>query len=654
MNRSVPRLSLGNVKAVNPKDVMPTLVEQIGDPSESPSAQKQLPLPFPEPAPREKAPPSSAIERKRLIRAPKLKAPKSKADAIETKSSPAVEPTSSENKPQTREAAQRQQPPSDIRPEPSQSNECREDDGLTKMSKGARKALRRAIAAMKLAKLEPFEVLKAVRAGVVALMKFDLDPGFDAAIAHLRHVARDLYQLPVADIHAQIDCGIQDLLEQRANDSGRAPKGRTSPGGKGDRDGTDDRPPPLSEADSDVEIRRLAALSPLQYARQRDDAAKRMGVGLGVIDRLVRAEREKTAGAGTQGRPLTFPQIEPWPDPIDGEALLDNLVVAISRHVVMADYAVHAIALWIIHTWLLDVTDITPRLGIMSPEKGCGKSTLLKLLKSLVYRPLLATNVSAPGVFRVVEMMRPTFLIDEADTFLPDNEPLRGILNAGHERGSEIVRPVGEDHTPHLFSTYAACAVAQIGRLPDTIADRSIRIELRRRKPGERIVELRHGRTAHLDELARRVARWTADNAERVQAIDPDVPPGVFNRTADNWRPLLAIANAAGGEWPQAARLACVAAVAGAEDESAKALLLADIRAIFTEKGAFRLTSTDLVEALVALEGHPWGEWKSGKAITTNSLARLLKPFGISPVERVYQLFQFDDAFERYLPKGEK
>ncbi len=532
-------------------------------------------------------------------------------------------------------------------PKADAPDERRDDaDDLAKLSKGAKKALRRAIASMKLGKSDPLKILQAVRAGVVALMKFDLEPGFNAAIAHLRNVARDLYELPVVDIQEQIDGGIQDVLEQRAEPS----VGKSDRKSRADRDVADDQPPPLSEADSDAEIRRLASLSVLQYARQRDDAAKRLGVGLGMIDRLVKAERDKTAGAGTQGRPLSFPQIEPWPDPVDGAALLDDLVVVISKHIVMADYAVHATALWIIHTYLLDVTDITPRLGIMSPEKGCGKSTLLKLLKSLVYRPLLATNVSAPGVFRVVEMMRPTFLIDEADTFLPDNEPLRGILNAGHERGSEIVRPVGEDHVPHLFSTYAACAVAQIGRLPDTIADRSIRIELRRRKPGDRIVELRHGRTGHLDELARRVARWASDNAERVHAIDPAVPPGVFNRTADNWRPLLAIADAAGGDWPECARLACAAAVAGAEDESVKALLLADIRAIFAEKSTDHLSSADLVEALVALEGHPWAEWK-GKAITQNGLARLLKPFGISPVKRTYELFQFDDAFERYLPQ---
>ncbi len=90
--------------------------------------------------------------------------------------------------------------------------------------------------------------------------------------------------------------------------------------------------------------------------------------------------------------------------------------------------------------------------------------------------------------------------------------------------------------------------------------------------------------------------------------------------------------------------------MAGAEDESVKALLLADIRAIFAEKSTDHLSSADLVEALVALEGHPWAEWK-GKAITQNGLARLLKPFGISPVKRTYELFQFDDAFERYLPQ---
>jgi hypothetical protein len=75
-------------------------------------------------------------------------------------------------------------------------------------------------------------------------------------------------------------------------------------------------------------------------------------------------------------------------------------------------------------------------------------------------------------------------------------------------------------------------------------------------------------------------------------------------------------------------------------------------RAIFAEKGIDRMTSADLVDALVALEGHPWAEWKAGKAITATGMARLLKPFGISPVERAYQLFQFDDAFQRYLPKS--
>src|SRR6266478_5638262 len=115
--------------------------------------------------------------------------------------------------------------------------ERHDDDDLSKLSKGAKKVLRRAIASMKLGKSDPLKILQAVRAGVVALMKFDLEPGFNAAIAHLRDVARDLYELPVKDIQPQIDGGIQEVLEQRAvgDDSGGARKGRAPPDGKGDR-----------------------------------------------------------------------------------------------------------------------------------------------------------------------------------------------------------------------------------------------------------------------------------------------------------------------------------------------------------------------------------------------------------------------------------
>jgi hypothetical protein len=283
----------------------------------------------------------------------------------------------------------------------------------------------------------------------------------------------------------------------------------------------------------------------------------------------------------------------------------------------------------------------------------------LDVLSRLVSRPLPTTNASASAIFRVVELHRPTLLIDEADTFLPENEELRGILNSGHRRGGFVIRTVGEDFEPRRFATYAPCAVALIGKLPPTLADRSVWIELRRRRSDEQIEPFRFDRTDQLDQLARKVVRWAADNAELLRGADPEMPAGVFNRIADNWRPLLAIADAAADEWPSRARRAIQPAErTGRDNQSVCELLLADIRAIFTERGVDRLPSAKLVEALVAIEGRPWSEWKLGKPISANGVARLLARFGINTetirvsdrTPKGYQRARFDDAFLRYLP----
>ena len=270
------------------------------------------------------------------------------------------------------------------------------------------------------------------------------------------------------------------------------------------------------------------------------------------------------------------------------------------------DWQADTAALWVARTHLFQRFEITPRLAITSPEKGCGKTTLLDVLGHLVPRRLPTANVTAAAIFRVVEAHRPTLLIDEGDTFLSGNEELRGILNSGHRQGGAVVRTVGEEFEPRSFSAYSACAISLIGKLPGTLADRSVPIELRRRRDDEPIESFRFDRTDHLDVLARRLARWAADNAECIAGADPNMPAGVFNRAADNWRPLLAIADAAGREWGVRARRALQCVRAGAADDgSARVTLLADVRAIFSERNADRLASADLVTALIALEGRP-------------------------------------------------
>jgi putative DNA primase/helicase len=411
------------------------------------------------------------------------------------------------------------------------------------------------------------------------------------------------------------------------------------------------------QPDAENEIGRLARLNKLDYERERRVAAKRLNVRAPALDRLVANERNHLDEGGKQGRALKLPEPDPWSEAVNGAELLDGLAAMIRTYVVMPDHAADTAALWVLHTYLLDCCGISPRLAITSPEKGCGKTTLVDVLSRLVMRPLPTANATASAIFRVVEMQRPTLLIDEADTFLSENEELRGILNSGYRQGGFVIRTVGEDFEPRAFSTFSACAIALIGKLPATLTDRSVPIGLRRRRPGEAIEAFRFDRTGSLDRIARQAARWATDNVDPVRLGDPEMPPGLFNRAADNWRPLLAIADAAGRDWPARARRAAQSSTAtGHDDQSVGVVLLTDIRAIFRERGADRLPSAELVETLIKSEGRPWAEWKAGKAITVNGLARLLAPFAIIPstirvegaTPKGYKLAQFEDAFSRY------
>jgi putative DNA primase/helicase len=411
-----------------------------------------------------------------------------------------------------------------------------------------------------------------------------------------------------------------------------------------------------SDAKVDAEITRLAALNPVQYEQQRKDAAEKLGLRASILDKLVRAEQPDDGSK--QGRAIAFPEPELWPAPVNGAVLLAEIADAIRRHVVMADAARDTAALWTLHTYLLDRSLVSPRLAISSPTKRCGKPTLLDVLGRLVLKPLSTASVTAAAIFRVVEAQRPTLLVDEADTFLRDNDELRGVINSGHRKGGSVLRTVGDDHEPRAFATYAACAIALIGKLPETLHDRSVVVSLKRRLPSEPIASFRPDRAGHLDDLARKAARWVADHAEQLGDADPEMLEGVFNREADNWRPLLAIADAAGDDWPERAREALQAAHTAEDDESRLTMLLADIKTAFAERNTDRLPSASLVAMLVELEGRPWAEYgRHGKPMTQNQLARALKPIGIAPeviregkgTARGYTTGQFTEAFERYL-----
>ena len=126
--------------------------------------------------------------------------------------------------------------------------------------------------------------------------------------------------------------------------------------------------------------------------------------------------------------------ITPWEFPIDGSLLLEGLARLITRHVVLPKWGAETLALWALHTYAFHLRHVSTYIGLESPEKRCGKTTLLSVLSQLVNRPVVAANISSSAFFRVIEEVRPTLLIDEADTFLQGNEELRGILNSGYTR----------------------------------------------------------------------------------------------------------------------------------------------------------------------------------------------------------------------------
>jgi Protein of unknown function (DUF3631)/Bifunctional DNA primase/polymerase, N-terminal len=412
-----------------------------------------------------------------------------------------------------------------------------------------------------------------------------------------------------------------------------------------------------------AEISRLARLSEIDYEREREKAAERLKFRVSVLDKLVQQARTESNGnAGKQGT-LSLREQELWREPVDGAILLTELTRAVLRYVVVPKNTAPAIALWVVHTYALPAFSITPRLAIKSPVKNCGKSTLLDVLSCLVCRPLATANITAAAVFRIVDAASPTLLIDEADTFLVNNNELRGILNSGHRRSlAQIVRVEGENLEPREFATFAAAAIAAIGSLPDTLEDRSIRVNLKRRRPDERIELLDLNNVDHLTELACKAARWASDHLVELTAANPEVPPTLVNREADNWRPLLAIADAAGGKWPDGMRRIAEDMTASARnhEESVKVMLLRDIQAAFAENKVDRMSSATLVESLVEMEGHPWCEWKGNQPLTQNALALLLRDFEIRPVElringrvlRGYKIEQFTDAFGRYASDG--
>jgi hypothetical protein len=354
-------------------------------------------------------------------------------------------------------------------------------------------------------------------------------------------------------------------------------------------------------------------------------------------------------------------------EPPKPKTLLDEVVAFVRSYIVLpADYLYDGVALWILHAHAIDAFDITPRLAIRSAEKESGKSKLLQVLEVLVPNAVSTVNISTAALFRVIDQEKPTILFDEVDSVFtatksdPGQEELRGLLNAGYQRGTGVWRvqmPSGKVTKREVF---APVALACIGTLPDTLQSRSITIPMRRKLSNEKITSFRVREvTEQAAELVERLAVWAKKNEAKLRAARPKMPDGVDDRAADCWEPLLAIADLFGPEWATRARLAAQEIVASrlAEDDSEGVRLLVAIRAVFTEDYS-AMHSMELVTRLNDYEEGGYKSWNGTKGIFPTDVAKILKRYDIRPKDvragnanvnkKGYQRAWFRDAWERY------
>ena len=409
------------------------------------------------------------------------------------------------------------------------------------------------------------------------------------------------------------------------------------------------------------EIDRLARLDALPYEQQRKTAAGQLGVRESILDKLVERRRIEIQAAGSTD---FLSPVSPWPTPVNGTDLVKDLCSVFKRHIVLSDASTLACALWTLHAHAHDAANHSPILDIGSPTKRCGKTQLLATLALLVPKPLTAANVTPAIVFRAIDLWLPTMLIDEVDTFLADKSDLRGVLNSGHTKSSAfILRCVGDQHAPKRFSTWCPKVFAHIGRVHPTLEDRSIRIPLRRKLKTDEVERIARGDP--YDDLRRKCARFAADNFDDLTKANPTRPTGLNNdRAADNWEPLLAIAEACG--CGTEAREAALELSGVDDDETDAIVLLADLKTIFERAKAGDATIVTMSSAVIAadlasMEDKRWPEFKGGKPITPAQIAALLKPFNIAPRKvqseggggkrqvQGYRFEQFEWTFKRYL-----
>lgn len=336
-----------------------------------------------------------------------------------------------------------------------------------------------------------------------------------------------------------------------------------------------------------------------------------------------------------QGQAVAFADPEPWPEPVDGAALLEDVRAFLARFLGLPPGSDALLAAVTVYTYATDAFAAAPYLVAHSPAPQCGKTRLLEVLALLVRRPWLTIVPSTAVLFRVLEAHAPTLLLDEAEVVRGRGDAagdVRALLQSGYRRGAFVPRCVGDANEVRNFRVFGPKVFALIGELPAALFDRCIRIEMQRRVRGEQLARFRPAQLESEALTLRRLARrWADDHRDALAAVEVPALDFLDERAEEVWGPLLAVGIVAGSDWYDRLHEAARRLSGGRSTTSAGVELLADVRAVFDARGADRIFSADLAAALAEMEGQPWPEWRAGKPITPTQIAELLGGFRVAP-----------------------
>lgn len=407
-------------------------------------------------------------------------------------------------------------------------------------------------------------------------------------------------------------------------------------------------------------VKLLDGADVLRVMSARTAAVRVLGEhGVRYARQLVAAAMKLADNKG-DGPPPPPADAEPWPEPVEGAALLDEIRALVSRYVILPPGAAVTLSLFALASHAIDTFNTASYVFITSPTPECGKTRAIEVLELVVRRSWRPAILTGPVLFRGVEQYEPTLFIDEAEVVRQRSdaaENIRAILHFGYRRGATVDRCVGDSHELTKFRIFGFKVFACIGELPGTLLTRCIVIPMRRRRGNERVARFvpREVEPNGI-RLRRKCRRWASDHMDVLRESVPTLPDYLEDRRREIWEPLFAVAEAAGwlAEIEQAAKQ-----LSGARRPETNGVeLLADIREVFATRLVDKLPSADLLTALNGLEGRPWADLNRGRGLTAHQLARELKVFGVTPgtirvdtgTPKGYVAERFADAFERYLP----